>query len=90
MGHGVNVMKWQLELLSHGSRRSTHIAPIIHERFCCNREDGNQNPMRYSLLPTIMQRVLDLTSAVVTHLDAVGTVSRQAGSLFGRSTDCFK
>jgi len=23
-------------------------ARIIHEHFCCNRGDGNQNPMRYS------------------------------------------
>ncbi len=26
----------------------THLARIIHERFCCNREDGSQNPLRYS------------------------------------------
>ena len=36
-----------------------------------------------------MQRALDLASAVATHLDAVGTASRQAGSPFGRSTYCF-
>jgi hypothetical protein len=36
--------------------------------------------MRYSLRATIMQKALDLASAVATHLDAVGTASRQAGS----------
>jgi len=36
-----------------------------------------------------MQRALDLTNAVATHLDAVGTASRQAGSPLGQSTYCF-
>src|SRR5437870_2421671 len=36
-----------------------------------------------------MQRALDLANAVATHLDAVGTASRQAGSPLGQSTYCF-
>jgi hypothetical protein len=36
-----------------------------------------------------MQRALDLASAVTTHLDAVGTASRQAGSPFSLSTYCW-
>jgi hypothetical protein len=36
-----------------------------------------------------MQRALDLASAVATHLDAVGTASRQAGSPFSLSTYCW-
>jgi hypothetical protein len=44
----------------------------------------------FSLRATIMQMALDLASAVATHLDAVGTASRQAGSPLGRSTYCFK
>jgi hypothetical protein len=34
----------------------------------------------FSLRATIMQGALDLASAVATHLDAVGTTSRQADS----------
>jgi len=37
-----------------------------------------------------MQRALDLASAGATHLDAVGTASRRAGSPFGQSTYCVK
>jgi hypothetical protein len=36
-----------------------------------------------------MPRALDLASAVTTHLDAVGTSSRQAGSPLGRPTYCW-
>ena len=36
-----------------------------------------------------MQSALDLENAVATHLDAVGTASRQAGSPLGQSTYCF-
>jgi hypothetical protein len=28
---------------------SDSLTRIIHKRFCCNRGDGSQNPMRYSL-----------------------------------------
>ena len=41
------------------------------------------------LRATIMQRALDLASAVATHLDAVGPASRQAGSPLSRLTSCW-
>ena len=41
------------------------------------------------LRPTIVQTALDLASAVATHLDAVGTASRQADSPFSLSTYCW-
>ena len=37
-----------------------------------------------------MEWALDLASAVATHLNEIGTASRQASSPFGRSTYCFK
>src|SRR4029077_9103457 len=63
---------------------------IIHERFCCNRGDGSQNLMWYSLFVprSCKGRSIDLASAVATHLDAVGPASRQTGSPLGQSTSC--
>src|SRR5437867_8936563 len=63
---------------------------IIHEYFCCNRGDGSQNLMWYSLFAprSCKGRSIDLACAVATHLDAVGPASRQAGSPLGRSTSC--
>jgi hypothetical protein len=44
----------------------------------------------FFLRAKIVQRALDLASAVATHLDAVDLASGQAGSPLGRSTYCVK
>src|SRR5439155_16314877 len=64
----------------HVTGVQTCALPIfIHERFCCNRGDGSQNLMWYSLFAprSCKGRSIGLASAVATHLEAVGTVSRQ-------------
>jgi hypothetical protein len=59
------------------------LARIIYEGVYCNRRYKNQNSLRYSFFaPGIIQRALDLASAVATHLPA--------GLPLGRSTSCFK
>src|SRR5712691_7018904 len=70
---GSNLHKQQAGLVA--------LTRIIHERFCCNRGDGSQNLMWYSLFAprSCKGRSIDLASAVATHLDAVGPASRQAG-----------
>jgi len=61
----------------------TLLTRIIHEGLFCNRRYENQNSLRYSFFaPGIIQRALDLASAVATHLTA--------GGLAARSTYYFK
>ena len=55
-----------------------------------SRRRKSESHAVFSLRATIMQRALDLASAVATHPDAVGTASRQAGSSLGRSPYCFQ
>src|SRR5712691_595600 len=54
-----------------------------------SRRRKSESNAVFSLRVTILQRALDLASAVATHLDAVGTASRQAASPLGQSTYCF-
>jgi hypothetical protein len=48
-----------------------YLARIIHERFCSNRGDGNQNPSGTLSSRHDQQRALDLASAVTTHRDSM-------------------
>ena len=58
-------------------------ARIIHEGFYCNRRYENQNSLRYSFFaPGIIQKALDLASAVATHLTAGGLAARLVNILF--------
>jgi hypothetical protein len=57
-GHGVNVMKWYLELLSDGSRRSTHSASphtrlsrFVLNPLCAASASYSDSTRRRSLAP---------------------------------------
>ena len=67
-----------------GSIGMTLLTRIIHEGLFCNRRYENQNSLRYSFFaPGIIQRALDLASAVATHLTAGGLAARSVNILLG-------
>jgi hypothetical protein len=63
-------------------RMSEELARIIHEDFYCNRRNEIRTFAVFFLRARIIQRALDLASAVATHLDAGGLAAQSVNILF--------
>jgi len=68
------------------SRELAVLTSIIMSASTATRKRKSESYAVFSLRATIMQRALDLASAVATYLDAAGPAAMQADSPLGRST----